>query len=73
MKWGCIKELLCLHNHLIHEIMGGDCDFLLKVVCDDLNAYRKFQNEYLTRKIGIQNIKTEIPMQNIKSTTEIPV
>ncbi|HGH3627418.1 TPA: Lrp/AsnC family transcriptional regulator [Acinetobacter baumannii] len=55
------------------HLMGGDCDFLLKVVCNDLNAYRKFQNEYLTRKIGIQNIKTEIPMQNIKSTTEIPV
>jgi len=53
------------------HLMGGDCDFLLKVICNDLNAYRKFQNEYLTRKIGVQNIKTEIPMQNIKSTTEI--
>lgn len=53
------------------HLMVGDCDFLLRVVTADLDDYRKFQIKHLTRKNGVQSIKTEIPMQNIKLTTEI--
>ncbi|HLB42676.1 MAG: AsnC family transcriptional regulator [Pseudomonadales bacterium RIFCSPHIGHO2_12_FULL_40_16] len=55
------------------HLMAGDCDFLLRVVNADLDDYRKFQIKHLTRKNGVQSIKTEIPMQNIKLTTEIPL
>ncbi|HCA5028428.1 TPA: Lrp/AsnC family transcriptional regulator [Acinetobacter baumannii] len=55
------------------HLMAGDCDFLLRVVTRDLEDYRKFQIKHLTRKNGVQSIKTEIPMQNIKLTTEIPL
>lgn len=55
------------------HLMAGDCDFLLRVVTADLDDYRKFQIKHLTRKNGVQSIKTEIPMQNIKLTTEIPL
>ncbi|MBM7142290.1 Lrp/AsnC family transcriptional regulator [Acinetobacter sp. 105-3] len=55
------------------HLMAGDCDFLLRVVSADLNEYRKFQIEYLTRTNGVQSIKTEIPMQNIKLTSELPL
>lgn len=53
--------------------MAGDCDFLLRVVAADLDAYRKFQLDHLTRIRGVQSVKTEIPMQKIKLTSELPL
>ncbi|MBO9539309.1 Lrp/AsnC family transcriptional regulator [bacterium] len=55
------------------HLMAGDCDFLLRVVAADLDDYRRFQIEHLTRIKGVQNVKTEIPMQKIKLTTELPL
>jgi len=54
-------------------LMAGDCDFLLRVVAADLNAYRQFQIEHLGRIPGVRNIKTDIPMQTIKHSWEVPV
>lgn len=69
-------------NHFINEVkdmpqvmechlMAGDCDFLLRVAVADLDSYRKFQIEHLTRIRGVQSVKTEIPMQKIKLTSKI--
>lgn len=55
------------------HLMAGDCDFLLRVVAADLDDYRQFQIAHLTRIKGVQSVKTEIPMQKIKLTSEIPV
>jgi Lrp/AsnC family leucine-responsive transcriptional regulator len=55
------------------HLMAGDCDFLLRVVAADLNAYRQFQIDHLTRIKGVQSVKTEIPMQKIKLTSELPL
>lgn len=55
------------------HLMAGDCDFLLRVVTSDVESYRKFQREYFTRIKGVQNVKTEIPLQKIKLTSELPV
>jgi Lrp/AsnC family leucine-responsive transcriptional regulator len=55
------------------HLMAGDCDFLLRVVAADLDAYRRFQIEHLTRITGVQSVKTEIPMQKIKLSTELPL
>ena len=55
------------------HLMAGDCDFLLRVVATDLDAYRRFQMEHLTRIKGVQSVKTEIPMQKIKLSTELPL
>jgi DNA-binding Lrp family transcriptional regulator len=55
------------------HLMAGDCDFLLRVVSSDLNAYRQFQVDHLTRDNGVQNIKTEVPLQKIKLSTELPI
>lgn len=55
------------------HLMAGDCDFLLRVVSTDLQGYRKFQTKHLTRAEGVQSFKTEIPMQKIKLTSELPV
>jgi DNA-binding Lrp family transcriptional regulator len=55
------------------HLMAGDCDFLLRFVAADLNAYRQFQVDHLTRIRGVQSVKTEIPMQKIKLTSELPL
>jgi len=66
----CVKNLPeVVECHL----MAGDCDFLLRVVAADLDAYRRFQIEHLTRIKGVQSVKTDIPMQKIKLSTELPL
>nr|WP_160620788.1 Lrp/AsnC family transcriptional regulator [Mixta intestinalis] len=55
------------------HLMVGDCDFLLRVVAADLNAYRQFQIDHLARISGVQSLKTELPMQTIKQTSELPL
>jgi DNA-binding Lrp family transcriptional regulator len=55
------------------HVMAGDCDFLLRVAVEDLDAYRRFQIEHLNRIKGLQSVKTEIPMQKIKLTWELPL
>lgn len=53
--------------------MAGDCDLMLRVVAADLEAYRRFQVAHLTSLSVVQNVKTEVPMEKIKLTTELPV
>ncbi len=55
------------------HLMAGDCDFILRVVVADLEDYRNFQISHLTRIKGVQNVKTEVPMQKIKLTSELPL
>lgn len=55
------------------HLMAGDCDFLLRIVAADLQDYRRFQTDYLARIKGVQNVKTEIPMQRVKLTSAVPV
>lgn len=55
------------------QLMAGDCDFFLRIVVSDLDDYRKFQIQHLNKITGIQNVKTEIPLQSIKQTTELPL
>jgi len=55
------------------HLMAGDCDFLLRIAVANLDAYRRFQIEHLNRIRGVQNVKTEIPMQKIKQSSELPL
>ncbi|OTG59156.1 AsnC family transcriptional regulator [Acinetobacter sp. ANC 3903] len=55
------------------QLMAGDCDFFLRIVVSDLEAYRKFQINHLNKISGIQNVKTEIPLQSVKQTTKLPL
>ena len=55
------------------HFMAGDADFLLRVVAADLDDYRRFQAEYLGRIEGVRSLKTEIPLQKVKQTWEVPV
>lgn len=55
------------------HLMAGDCDFLLRVITPDLEGFRKFQMEYIGKIKGVRNIKSEIPMQQIKRSWVVPI
>ncbi len=55
------------------HLMAGDCDFLLRILARDLDDYRRFQVEHLGRVRGVRNIKTDIPMQRVKQSYELPL
>jgi Lrp/AsnC family transcriptional regulator, leucine-responsive regulatory protein len=55
------------------HLMAGDCDFLLRILAKDLDDYRRFQIEHLGRIQGVRNIKTDVPMQKVKQSFEVPV
>ncbi|WDZ75209.1 Lrp/AsnC family transcriptional regulator [Ensifer adhaerens] len=55
------------------HLMAGECDFLLRIVARDLDDYRRFQIEHLTRIKGVQSVKTDVPMQKVKFSTELPL
>ncbi|WP_200944143.1 MULTISPECIES: Lrp/AsnC family transcriptional regulator [unclassified Lysobacter] len=54
-------------------IMLGESDALLRVVVQDLDDYRRFQTQHLTRANGIQNVKTDLPSQIVKQSYALPV
>ncbi len=55
------------------QLIAGDRDFFLRVVVADLAAYPQFQFHHLNKIAGIQNVKTEIPLQKVKQTTALPL
>jgi DNA-binding Lrp family transcriptional regulator len=67
------QQVLLLPDIVECHLMVGETDFLLRIVAADLQAYRQFQIEHLTRIKGVKNVKTEIPMQKIKLTSELPL
>lgn len=68
-----IDAIMNIHEIVECQLMAGDCDFFLRIVVSDLEAYRKFQINRLNKIAGIQNVKTEIPLQKIKLTTVLPL
>jgi DNA-binding Lrp family transcriptional regulator len=54
-------------------IVLGESDALLRVVVADLDAYRRFQSAHLTRKNGIQNVKTDVSSETVKQTFALPI
>jgi Lrp/AsnC family transcriptional regulator, leucine-responsive regulatory protein len=55
------------------HLMSGSYDFLLRVAVADLGDYRRFQQKHIASIKGVRNVETEIPLQRIKLTTELPV
>jgi len=68
-----IDSILALPHVVECHMMAGDCDFLLRVVARDLDAYRRFQAEKLARIEGVRSLKTDIPLQRIKLTESLPL
>jgi Lrp/AsnC family leucine-responsive transcriptional regulator len=54
-------------------LMLGDCDAMVRVVAADIDDYRRFQSEHLSRIKGVQNVKTDVPSQIVKQTSALPL
>ena len=51
----------------------GECDALLRIVTADLHAYWRFQSDYLMRIPRVQSVKTDVTMETIKRSYELPL
>ncbi|EIJ69492.1 Lrp/AsnC family transcriptional regulator [Pasteurella bettyae] len=55
------------------HLMMGDYDFILKLQVADLDEFYTCRKKYLTKELGIKNIKSEICLKTVKNTTELPL
>ena len=67
------KEINSMPEVLECHYLAGDKDFLLKVVTEDIETYRKFALDKLASISGIGNVCTLFTMDTIKSSTGIIV
>ena len=51
----------------------GECDAIMRIVTTDLHAYWRFQSDYLMRIASVQSVKTDVPMETIKRSHELPL
>ena len=51
----------------------GECDAIMRIVTTDLHAYWRFQSDHLMRIPSVQSIKTDVPMETIKRSYELPL
>lgn len=51
--------------------VSGEYDFILKVVLQNIRAYRNFVNDKLANIDGIQNIKSSFVLDDVKTETKL--
>ena len=61
------KEILECHS------VTGQCDYLLKIVARDMEAYEQFLSSRLLVMRGIRSVSTLISLRQNKLTSELPV
>ena len=54
-------------------LMTGDADYLLRVVIADLEAYKSFLMDHLTRVPGVANIRSSFALKQVKYRTALPL
>ena len=52
---------------------AGTPDYHLLVMCEDLNAYNRFYDEFLFKLASIGNVTTNLILQTIKSEIKLPL
>jgi len=55
-----------------HMVAGG-FDYLIKARVGDMDAYRAFLGEVLTRMPGVRETRTYAVLEEVKSTTALPL
>ncbi len=67
------KEILDHPAVLECHHVAGEGDFLLKVVEGDIQGYRDFLVNTLTRLEGVQRVTSMIVLESLKRDTQLPV
>jgi DNA-binding Lrp family transcriptional regulator len=68
-----VSEVRKLPEVLECHLMLGDCDAIARVAASDVADYRRFLSERLTRSAGVRSVRTDVPVQAVKLSTELPV
>ncbi len=53
-------------------LVTGDCDYMLHVVVQDLDAYAEFMRNHLTKITAIRNIKSSFALEKIVEGRPLP-
>lgn len=53
--------------------MGGDVDYLLRVVVPDIAAYDRFYRDLVAAVPGLRNVTGRFAMERVKASTALPV
>jgi Lrp/AsnC family transcriptional regulator len=53
--------------------MGGDVDYLLRVVVEDMPAYDAFYRRLTAEVPGLRNVTSRFAMERVKGSTVLPV
>lgn len=51
----------------------GEADYMLRVMCADLDAYNRFLEAFLFRLPGIANVRTSLVLKGVKQETAVPL
>ena len=62
-----------LPNVLAAYALTGDMDYLIVVVSNDLDELSEFINQSLLPHDAVQNVKTSIALETIKSSSCLPI
>lgn len=54
-------------------LMTGDADYLLRVVAPDLETYKRFLMDHLTRIPGVSNIRSSFALKQVQYRTALPL
>lgn len=54
-------------------LMTGEHDYLLRVVAKDIEAFRRFLLEHLTRVPGVSNIQSSFALNQVKYLAALPL
>lgn len=68
------KAAVQVHDQIIecHMVAGG-FDYLLKIRCADMEAYRQFAGTLLWQLPGVRETRTYAVMEEVKHTTHVPL
>ncbi len=51
---------------------SGEADFHLRVVVEDMDGYNRFLDEFMFRLPGVQQVRSNIVLKEIKTDTALP-
>jgi DNA-binding Lrp family transcriptional regulator len=67
------REMARLPEVMECYLMTGDADYLLRVVVPDLDAYKQFLMDRLTRIPGVSNIRSSFALKQVQYRTALPL
>ncbi len=54
-------------------LMTGDCDYMLRIVTANLQAYERFLMDHLTRFPGVASIRSSFALKQVAYRTALPL